>query len=81
MFLANLLLFASIIVVLALTPGPDVISITTRGMAQGRKVALLSTVEICLGYLVSTLPYSRNLSRPTAAAFPYKWPPLASSFP
>ena len=37
MFLSNLLLFASIIVVLALTPGPDVIYITTRGMAQGRR--------------------------------------------
>lgn len=54
MFLSNLLLFASIIVVLALTPGPDVIYITTRGMAQGRKAALLSTVGICLGYLVYT---------------------------
>jgi threonine/homoserine/homoserine lactone efflux protein len=54
MFFSNLLLFASIIVVLALTPGPDVIYITTRGMAQGRKAALLSTVGICLGYLVYT---------------------------
>lgn len=54
MFLSNLLLFASIIVVLALTPGPDVIYITTRGMAQGRKAALFSTVGICIGYLVYT---------------------------
>ena len=54
MFLSNLLLFASIIVVLALTPGPDVIYITTRGMAQGRKAALLSSVGICIGYLVYT---------------------------
>jgi threonine/homoserine/homoserine lactone efflux protein len=55
MFLSNLLLFASIIVVLALTPGPDVIYITTRGMAQGRRAALLSTMGICIGYLVYTL--------------------------
>lgn len=54
MFLSNLLLFASIIIVLALTPGPDVIYITTRGMAQGRKAALFSTVGICTGYLVYT---------------------------
>lgn len=54
MFLSNLLLFASIIAVLALTPGPDVIYITTRGMVQGRKAALLSTVGICIGYLVYT---------------------------
>ena len=55
MFISNLLLFASIIVVLALTPGPDVIYITTRGMAQGRRAALLSTVGICIGYLVYTM--------------------------
>ncbi len=55
MFLSNLLLFASIIVVLALTPGPDVIYITTRGMAQGRRAALLSTVGICIGYLIYTM--------------------------
>jgi threonine/homoserine/homoserine lactone efflux protein len=55
MFLSNLLIFASSIIVLALTPGPDVIYITTRGMAQGRKAALFSTVGICLGYLISTL--------------------------
>lgn len=62
MFLSNLLLFASLIVVLALTPGPDVIYITTRGMAQGEKAALLSTVGICLGYLVYTLLAALGLS-------------------
>src|SRR5712692_8875340 len=55
MFFSNLLLFASIIVVLALTPGPDVIYITTRGIAQGRTAALLSVVGICIGYLVYTM--------------------------
>ena len=62
MFLPNLLLFASIIVVLALTPGPDVIYITTRGIAQGRKAALLSTAGICTGYLVYTLLAALGLS-------------------
>ena len=62
MFLSNLLLFASIIVVLAFTPGPDVIYITTRGMAQGRKAALISTVGICIGYLVYTLLAALGLS-------------------
>jgi threonine/homoserine/homoserine lactone efflux protein len=62
MFFTNLLLFASIIVVLALTPGPDVIYITTRGIAQGRKAALLSTAGICTGYLVYTLLAALGLS-------------------
>src|SRR5438128_10539938 len=62
MFFSNLLLFASIIVVLALTPGPDVIYITTRGMAQGKRAALLSTVGICIGYLVYTMLAALGLS-------------------
>jgi threonine/homoserine/homoserine lactone efflux protein len=62
MFISNLLLFASIIVVLALTPGPDVIYITTRGMAQGRRAALLSTAGICTGYLVYTMLAALGLS-------------------
>jgi threonine/homoserine/homoserine lactone efflux protein len=62
MFFTNLLVFASIIVVLALTPGPDVIYITTRGMAQGRRAALLSTAGICIGYLVYTTLAALGLS-------------------
>ncbi len=62
MFLSNLLLFASIIIVLALTPGPDVIYITTRGIAQGSKAALLSTAGICLGYLVYTMLAALGIS-------------------
>jgi threonine/homoserine/homoserine lactone efflux protein len=62
MFFSNLMLFATIIVVLALTPGPDVIYITTRGMAQGRRAALLSTVGICIGYLIYTMLSALGLS-------------------
>ena len=62
MFFSNLILFATIIVVLALTPGPDVIYITTRGIAQGRTAALLSTVGICIGYLVYTMLAALGLS-------------------
>jgi threonine/homoserine/homoserine lactone efflux protein len=62
MFVSNLLIFASLIVVLAFTPGPDVIYIITRGMAQGKKAALLSTVGICLGYLVYTMLAALGLS-------------------
>jgi len=45
-----------------LTPGPDVIYITTRGIAQGRTAALLSTVGICIGYLVYTMLAALGLS-------------------
>jgi threonine/homoserine/homoserine lactone efflux protein len=62
MFFSNLLLFASIIVFLALTPGPDVIYIMSRGIAQGRTAALLSTAGICIGYLVYTTLAALGLS-------------------
>jgi threonine/homoserine/homoserine lactone efflux protein len=62
MFFSNLLLFASIIVFLALTPGPDVIYIMTRGIAQGRMAAFLSTAGICIGYLVYTTLAALGLS-------------------
>ena len=72
MFISNLILFATIIIFLALTPGPDVIYITTRGMAQGRRAAWLSAVGICIGYLVYTMLAALGLSallRSSAMAF------------
>jgi threonine/homoserine/homoserine lactone efflux protein len=47
---------------LALTPGPDVIYIMTRGIAQGRTAAFLSTAGICIGYLVYTTLAALGLS-------------------
>jgi len=72
MFISNLILFATIIIFLALTPGPDVIYITIRGMAQGRRAAWLSAVGICIGYLVYTMLAALGLSallRSSAMAF------------
>ncbi|MEL6385100.1 MAG: LysE family translocator [Cyanobacteria bacterium J06626_18] len=37
------------------TLGPDIIYVSTRGVAQGRKVALLSTLGVCFGYVIHTL--------------------------
>lgn len=62
MFVSNVFLFASIIVILALMPGPDVIYITTRGIAQGRSAALLSTLGVCAGYLLYTVLTAFGLS-------------------
>lgn len=62
MFFSNVMLFVTTVVFLALTPGPDVIYITTRGIAQGRTAALLSTVGICIGYLIHTMLAALGLS-------------------
>lgn len=51
---ARLLIFCMTVLPLVATPGPDIIYIMTRGIAQGRGAALLSTLGICAGYLVHT---------------------------
>jgi threonine/homoserine/homoserine lactone efflux protein len=51
----NLLLFCVTVLPLIFTPGPDIIYITARGVAQGRRAAMISTVGVCAGYVVHTL--------------------------
>jgi threonine/homoserine/homoserine lactone efflux protein len=42
----KLLLFCTTVIPLAFTPGPDVIYILTRGIAQGRRAALVSVARV-----------------------------------
>jgi threonine/homoserine/homoserine lactone efflux protein len=51
----TLVIFFATVLPLVFTPGPDVIYITTRGIAQGRQAALISTLGVCAGYIVHTL--------------------------
>ncbi len=51
----QIFLFCATALPIILTPGPDIIYIITRGIAQGRSSALLSTLGVCLGYLVHTV--------------------------
>jgi len=51
----KLILFCTTVIPLAFTPGPDVIYILTRGIAQGRRAALTSVAGVCSGYLVHTV--------------------------
>lgn len=50
----HLLIFFLTVLPLVATPGPDIIYVTTRGIAQGRRAALLSTLGICAGYAFHT---------------------------
>src|SRR5262245_58259140 len=52
---STLLIFALTVLPLILTPGPDVLYVTTRGIAQGRRAALISTFGVCTCYVVHTL--------------------------
>jgi threonine/homoserine/homoserine lactone efflux protein len=53
--LVTLLVFAATVLPLVVMPGPDIIYIMTRGIAQGRQAALISTFGVCAGYVVHTL--------------------------
>ncbi len=48
----QLMLFAATSVVLIFTPGPDIIYVMTRGVAQGRKAALAAAAGFSLGNFV-----------------------------
>lgn len=47
--LTTLLMFSVTSIVLCFTPGPDIIYVMTRGMAQGRKAALAAAAGFALG--------------------------------
>lgn len=51
----SLLLFCVTVLPLIFTPGPDVLYITTRGIAQGRRAAMISTLGVCAGYVAHTM--------------------------
>ncbi len=51
----TLIVFCATVLPLIFTPGPDVMYITTRGIAQGRQAALISTLGVCTGYVVHTV--------------------------
>ncbi len=50
--LTQLGLFIAASLVLIFTPGPDIIYVMTRGMAQGRKAALAAAAGFSLGNFV-----------------------------
>jgi threonine/homoserine/homoserine lactone efflux protein len=52
--LTRLAMFAATSTVLIFTPGPDIIYVMTRGMAQGRRAALSAAAGFALGNFVHT---------------------------
>ena len=69
---AQLALFCAAVFVLALTPGPDIIYVLTRGLSQGRKAAVFAAIGFNLGIIVHTLAAALGISallRASALAF------------
>ena len=58
----TLLLYTLGALVIIVSPGPDFIYVTTRGIAQGRVAGLLSAAGISLGLIVHTILASLGLS-------------------
>jgi threonine/homoserine/homoserine lactone efflux protein len=50
----TIILFISASLVLAVTPGPDIVYVITRGMTQGRKASLAAALGFTLGNIVHT---------------------------
>ncbi len=73
----NLVLFLIASLALIATPGQDNIYILTRGIAQGRRAALVSAWGVCLGLLVHTtfaaVGLSALLAQSAAAFSVVKW--------
>ena len=59
---ANLALFVAASLVLIVTPGPDMLFVIARGIAQGRLVAVLTSLGISTGLLVHTTLAALGLS-------------------
>ena len=51
---ANIALYVVASLALIATPGPDMIYVVTRGVAQGRRAALVSACGVCSGLAVHT---------------------------
>lgn len=68
----NLALFLTASLALIVTPGPDMVYVVTRGVAQGRRVGLVSAWGACAGLLFHTALAAAGLSallRSSATAF------------
>ncbi len=50
----NIALYVAASLALIATPGPDMIYVLTRGVAQGRRAALVSACGVCSGLAVHT---------------------------
>jgi threonine/homoserine/homoserine lactone efflux protein len=66
----NLTLFMVASLALILTPGQDNIYVITRGIAGGRKVALVSAWGVCCGLVVHTVFAAAGLSAVLAQSAP-----------
>ena len=61
-------LFAIASILLGITPGPDMIYIATRSIAQGRNAGVVSALGVHTGVLIHTVAAALGLSALIAAS-------------
>ncbi|WP_157054890.1 LysE family translocator [Salidesulfovibrio brasiliensis] len=66
--ITQLSIFAGSVFLLALTPGPDILYVLARGLAQGRKAGLCAAAGFNLGVIVHTLFAALGISAVLAAS-------------
>ncbi len=66
--LTTICLFSAATVLLALTPGPDMLYIATRSLTQGRSAGVVSALGVHAGVLVHTLAAALGISALIAAS-------------
>ena len=64
----TLTLFLATILPLVCTPGPDILFVSSQGLAARRRGAVLATVGICTGYLIHALLATLGLAALIAAS-------------
>jgi threonine/homoserine/homoserine lactone efflux protein len=66
--LTTLLLFSAASILLAITPGPDMLYIATRSLSQGRNAGVVSALGVHTGVLVHTVAAALGVSALIAAS-------------
>ncbi len=56
--LHDLMLFAIAAVVLAITPGPNMLYLITRTLSQGKRAGFISLMGVICGFLFHIIPHS-----------------------
>jgi RhtB (resistance to homoserine/threonine) family protein len=64
----KLAIFLMTILPLVCTPGPDILFVTSQGLASHRKGAFLATIGVCAGYLVHALLATLGLAAIVSAS-------------
>ena len=59
---SDIVTFMGVAIVVVITPGPDIVLVTTHALARGRSAARLAALGVCSGILVHAAAAAIGLS-------------------